>query len=217
MLNNLVLLLFRCRLLFAFSKSCVDLYIRSRVAGRRRTKLSTQILRAMIKRSKHIFAVIHRRSFIPVGIIVTINVAQVQIAQNGVNSAHVLDGLFNLFEGSVGWRSPRLGGSDGLRQVFGHERIRSNSRATSRWRERVASKLSPIVATRNFAKFIHVRLKILQIIIPVVRIDELVFDVLRALGEIIRSDRFRHAVKISRFLNSRIVVDGIHQPIPTNL
>ena len=171
----------------------------------------------MIKRSKFILAVIHRRSSIPVGIIVNRSVAQVQIAQNGVNSAHVLDGLFNLFEGSVGWRSPRLGGSDGVRQVFGHERIRSNSRATSRCRELVVFKLIPIIATFNFAKFIHVRFKILQIIIPVVRYDELVFDVLRALGEIIRSDRFRHAVKISRFLNSRIVVDGIHQPIPTNL
>ena len=175
----------------------------------------------MIKRSKFILAVIHRRSYIPVGIIVniigTIIEAPMQIAQNGVNSAHVLDRLFNLFEGSVGWRSPRLGGSDGVRQVIGHERIRSNSRATIRWRERVASKLSPIVATRSFAKFIHVRFKILQIIIPVVRYDELVFDVLRALGEIIRSDRFRHAVKIFIFFYSRIVVDGIHQPIPTNL
>ena len=171
----------------------------------------------MIKRSKFILAVIHRRSSIPVGIIVTRSVAQVQIAQNGVNSAHVLDGLFNLFEASGVRRGVVV---DRLRQVFGHERIRSNSRATSRWRELVANKLSPIVATRNFAKFIHVRFKILQIIIPEFighRYDELVFDVLRALGEIIRSDRFRHAVKISRFLNSRIVVDGIHQPIPTNL
>ena len=168
-LNNLVLLLFRRsrRRLFALSESFVDLYIRSRVAARRRTKLSTQILRAMIKRSKFILAVIHRRSSIPVGIIVTRSVAQVQIAQNGVNSAHVLDGLFNLFEASGVRRGVVV---DRLRQVFGHERIRSNSRATSRWRELVVFKLIPIIATFNFAKFIHVRLKILQIIIPVVRV-----------------------------------------------